>query len=115
MIIWVYDVRTCKFWFTLAVVGVDSVHTGATVLALVARTVVDVVVAVFSCKSYKQQSTSSKQHTYLLHRDIFTMYRYYYCYFHIFMLSVQLNVINCLFLPMEEDSCTLLRSVVTLP
>lgn len=29
------------------------------------------------------------------------------------MHSVQLNVVNCLFLPMKEDSCTLLRSVVT--
>lgn len=57
MMIWVYDVRTCKFWFTLAVVGVDSIHTCAAVLALVARTVVDVVVAGFSCKSYKQQYT----------------------------------------------------------
>lgn len=43
---------TCEFRFALAVVGVDSVHTRPSILALVTRTVVDVVVAVFSCKTW---------------------------------------------------------------
>lgn len=37
---------TCKFRFTLAVVGVDSIHTRSSILALMTRTVINVVVAV---------------------------------------------------------------------
>lgn len=43
---------TCKFWFTLAVVGVDSIHTCPSILALMTWTVVNVVVAVFPCKTW---------------------------------------------------------------
>lgn len=43
---------TCKFWFTLAVVGVDSIDTGPSIMALMPRTVVYVVVAVFSCETW---------------------------------------------------------------
>lgn len=37
---------TCKFRFTLAVVGVHSIHTRSSILALMTRTVINVVVAV---------------------------------------------------------------------
>lgn len=43
---------TCKLGSTLAVVGINSVHTGSSVLALVARTVVNVDVAVFPIKAW---------------------------------------------------------------
>lgn len=43
---------TCKFWSTLAVVGVDSIDTDPFVMALMSRTVIYVVVTVFSCKTW---------------------------------------------------------------
>lgn len=48
---WNVAVQTCKFWFTLTVVGVDSIYTCSSILALVTWTVINVVVAVFSCKT----------------------------------------------------------------
>lgn len=43
---------TCKLWPALTVVGVNSIHTGSSILALVARTVVNVDVAVFPAKTW---------------------------------------------------------------
>lgn len=43
---------TCEFGFTLTVVGVDTIHTCSSVLAFMTRTVVNVVVAVLSCKTW---------------------------------------------------------------
>lgn len=43
---------TCEFRSTLAVVGVDSIYTCSSIQALVTWTVVNVVVAVFSCKTW---------------------------------------------------------------
>lgn len=42
----------CKFRFTLTVVGVNTIHTGSSILASMTRTVVNVVVAVFSSKTW---------------------------------------------------------------
>lgn len=43
---------TCELWSALAVIGIYPVHTGASVLALMTGTVVNVDVAVFSCKTW---------------------------------------------------------------
>lgn len=43
---------TCEFWFTLAVVGVDSIYTRPSVMTFVTWTVINVLVAVFSCKTW---------------------------------------------------------------
>lgn len=42
----------CKLWPTLAVVGVDTINTGSSILALMTWTVINVVVAVFSSKTW---------------------------------------------------------------
>lgn len=43
---------TCKLWFTLAVISVHSINTGASVLALMTWTVIDVDVAVYPSKTW---------------------------------------------------------------
>lgn len=43
---------TCEFWFTLAVVGIDSIDTSPSILAVMPRTVIYVLVAVFSCETW---------------------------------------------------------------
>lgn len=43
---------TCELWSTLAVIGVDSIHAGSSILALMAGTVVNVDVAVFPVKTW---------------------------------------------------------------
>lgn len=53
------SVQTCKFWFTLAVVGVDTIYTGASILALVTGTVINVVVACFSCETWSDERNMS--------------------------------------------------------
>lgn len=45
---------TCEFWFTLTVVGVYSIHTCPFILALVTWTVINVVIAGFSCKAWSK-------------------------------------------------------------
>lgn len=42
----------CKFWSTLAVVGVDSIYTRPSILTLVTRTVINVVITVFPCETW---------------------------------------------------------------
>lgn len=42
----------CKFWFTLAVVGVDSINTGPSILAFMIWTVINVLAAVFPRKTW---------------------------------------------------------------
>lgn len=43
---------TCKFWFTLAVVGVDSIYTCPSILAVMTWTVINVMVTVFPCETW---------------------------------------------------------------
>lgn len=43
---------TCKLWSTLAVIGIHSIYTGSSILALMAGTVVNVDVAVFPIKTW---------------------------------------------------------------
>lgn len=43
--------QTCEFWFTLTVVGVDSIDTSSSILALMTGTVINVAVAVFARKT----------------------------------------------------------------
>lgn len=43
---------TCKFWFALAVIGVDSIYTRPSILALMTWTVINVEVAVFPIKTW---------------------------------------------------------------
>lgn len=43
---------TCELWFALAVVGVDSIYTCASMLTLMTWTVIDVMVANSSCKTW---------------------------------------------------------------
>lgn len=43
--------------WTLAVVGVHSIHTNSTILAAVTRAVVDIVLTVLTCEAWQTKET----------------------------------------------------------
>lgn len=68
-----YCMVTCEFWFALAVIGVNPVHTGSSIVTLVSWTVVNVSVTVLTRETWRGQDIMLNTH--IVHTVVFHLNR----------------------------------------